>query len=84
MKDNHKTVVIFRVWKKEPKTVIALFPEDMNNKGECQSYEKVGQHGGANYAHCMKSTTPSTPDQHLELFQELESIGYNLEIKKRW
>lgn len=82
MKDNYKTIVIFRLWKN--RTVLALFPEDTNKSGVCSSYEHVGQHGGASYTHCIKVTTPATEAQYKELAEELESIGYDLVVRKRW
>ena len=82
--DTQKTIVIFRKWNKKPNSNIALFPEDMNNNGVSQSYEQVGQHGGVDYAHCIKATTPATFDDYKELAEELESIGYDLVVRKRW
>lgn len=76
------TKVIFRYWNGD---VIALFPElpgDMNPE-TCMSYMHVGQHSAADYGHIIDQTKPAKPEQYAELAQELESIGYKLEIKKR-
>lgn len=47
-KDTYKTKVVFRMWKAEPKTCIAFFPDIIADKyhGYCESYEHIGQHGG--------------------------------------
>lgn len=81
-KDLHKTQVIFRVDKHGE--VYALFPHEVCDfMGHVTSYQHVGQHGSADYKHCIKTSKNATPTQALPLYQELESIGYNLEVIKR-
>ena len=81
-KDTHKTKVIFRKYKDGD--ILALFPElQADSLGNCGSYQHVGQHGAANYNHCMRSTRRATVPQYQDLKNELESIGYNLLIRKR-
>ena len=79
------TIVIFRKWSNG--NIIALFPEipaDIDKKF-CQSYEHVGQHGGADYQHVIRSTKAATVDEYSELLQELEQIGYDdLIIRKKF
>lgn len=84
-KDTEVTKVVFRVWKKQG-TVLALFPEQPDDVlGKyCSSYEHIGQHGGADYVHCIQATRPATPEEYADLKAELESIGYNLKIVKRY
>lgn len=80
-KDTHTTQVMFRLWKGE---IIALFPYIIaDTKGSVMSYMHVGQHGGADYDAIMKASQPATPTQMLPLYQELESVGYNLEVVRR-
>jgi hypothetical protein len=80
-KDNYITEVVFRMWDKE---VLALFPYSMyNHTGSVNSYAHVGQHSGANYEHCIKSTRPATEKEYKRLKIELESIGYDLKVVKR-
>jgi len=55
----------------------------VNNKNLCQSYESIGQHGAADYMHCLSATKPATPKEYASLKKELESIGYNLKVMKR-
>jgi hypothetical protein len=84
-KDKEKTVVIFRKWNHN-KDIIAFFPHEFWMQGNtrlCQSYEHIGQHGGAEYNHCLKSTTPAKPKEYASLKKELEGIGYNLLVRKR-
>lgn len=76
------TVVIFRKYKKS-KDILALFPYEIDTPLTCTCYEHVGQHGGANYHHCISITTPAKPDEYAALKAELESIGYNLKIQTR-
>ena len=82
MKDTYKTKVIFRVWR-GTHDVIALFPEEDEGHGYCSSYEHIGQHGGADYQGMIGSTRPASPVEYEALRQELESIGYDLEIRSR-
>ena len=82
-KDEEKTVVVFRMWKAEPRTCLALFPAIEAGAGLVQSYDHVGQHGGADYVHCIQMTHPAKPEEYAGLMRELESIGYNLVIRKR-
>ena len=49
--------IIIRRWKKSPYSLIIFFPEDLADfSGNIQSFEWIGQHGGANYNHCLKAT----------------------------
>ena len=82
-KDIEKTIVVFRKFKDGE--IIALFPDIPETyPGDCQSYLHVGQHGAANYAYLVRYiTTPATPEEYADLQEELTSIGYNLDIKKR-
>lgn len=82
-KDAFKTVVVFRMFKDGE--VLALFPDIVNYRnGECESYQHVGQHGAADYGHCIQITTPAKPDEYADLQCELEGMGYNLDIRKRF
>ena len=84
-KDTEKTKVIFRAWRGAQGGVIALFPEiPADNYGHLmQSYEHIGQHGGAD---CIGITRPvgrHDADAVKELTAELEAIGYSLTVCKR-
>jgi hypothetical protein len=76
-----KTVVIFRVWRKEG-TVIALFP-DIDGDGHCSSYEHVGQHSPADYKLVVSKTRLATPEEYADLLKELDQVGYNLDVRQR-
>jgi len=84
MPDESKTIVIFRKWKGEHDDILALFPEIDAGECQCQSYLHIGQHGGADYQYCIRSTVPATPEEYKDLKEELEKIGYNLIIRKRY
>ena len=80
--DNHKTKVIFRKFKDGD--IIALFPEEpgTNDPQTCSSYMHIGQHCVADMA-IVPVTKIATADEYAALKEELESIGYNLEITYR-
>jgi hypothetical protein len=86
-KDNYKTDVIFRVWNNKNfcgDHILALFPHEVcEYNGNVTSYEHVGQHGGANYNHCINVSKHAKETEYKDLFEELESIGYDLNIVKR-
>jgi len=82
MKDEEKTVVVFRKWK-DNGDIIALFPNIEECHGCCGSYEHVGQHGAADYTHCIKGTRPATPNESQSLLKELRGLGYNLEVRSK-
>lgn len=81
--DDFKTIVIFRKFKDGE--VIALFPaEEWDHKGNCASYIHVGQHGAADYCLLLQTTRLAKPSEYEALRKELESIGYNLDIKSKY
>lgn len=76
-------IVVFRHWEGE---VIALFPtepSDCRNWYNCDSYEHIGQHGGADPIWIVAHSRPAKPDEYRELARELRRIGYRLTIRKR-
>lgn len=77
-----KTKVVFRYWEK---SVIALFPEIPNDAWGtyCESYQHIGQHGGADYYGIIERSRPATPEEYACLKDELESIGYDLQVIRR-
>ena len=79
------TIVIFRKWSNG--SIIALLPEiPADTEGKlCQSYEHIGQHGGADYRGVIGRIKAAKPDEFAELLQELEMIGYDdLVVRKRF
>lgn len=77
-------VVVFRKWR-DTGTIIALFPElpsDING-WYCDSYERVGGHGGADYYGVIQHTSPASAEVCASLAKELTRIGYNLKPIKR-
>jgi len=81
-KDNYKTDVIFRVDKDE--TVFAIFPHSVcTHSGLVTTYEHVGQHSGGDYNRCINKSKLVTEAQFRSLKQEMESLGYNLQIRKK-
>jgi hypothetical protein len=76
--------VVFRKWPNGG-GVIALFPElPADNYGiYCDSYEHVGQHGGADYHGVVRHTAPANPEESAALAAELQRIGYRLVTVRR-
>ena len=82
-KDKDNTLTIFRKFPNDE--VIALFVNHKYNyQGLCMSYMHIGQHGGANYSYVLNRTKLATPEEYSDLKTELESIGYNLKIRRKW
>jgi len=78
------TIVVFRKWKGNG-GIIALFPElasDLYGR-YCDSYEHIGQHGGADYYGVVQQTVPATPMEFARLARELQVIGYRLREIRR-
>jgi hypothetical protein len=77
------TKVVFRKWANGD--ILALFPEVPADAAghQCQSYEHVGQHGGADYFLCLNKTRPAQPNEYQSLKSELEAIGYCLQPIRR-
>ncbi len=77
-----KTKVIFR--KFPDGEVIAIFPEesyDDIHSDLCMSYMQVGQHGACSKAIIHELSQPITSEsEYIDLYKELESIGYELEV----
>ena len=75
--------VVFRKWK-ENGEMIALFPELPADLGGdcCESFEHVGQHGGADFHHVIRQTTPCSPDDAAALAAELTDHRLRSEADK--
>lgn len=78
------TVVVFRWWRN---SVIALFPgTDADGTGRfCDSFQHIGQHGGAAYTDIVHESRPATPKEYKALKAELENAPYfyRLRIRQR-
>lgn len=76
--------VIFRVFRKDG-DVIAFWPAVSASTihDYCQSYQHIGQHGGADYAGCLSITRLATPKEYKDLLAELKQIGYKPNVIKR-
>jgi hypothetical protein len=77
-------IVVFRKWKDGFGT-IALFPQvpaDLYGR-YCESYEHIGQHGGACYHGVIMNTLPATEEESAALAEELRTIGYKLRPIRR-
>jgi len=82
---NEKTVVIIRKWDNE---YVAIFPYELGSYSPytCMSYMKIGQHGICTPDSIIAKSKHTKNDESQELkgfISELESIGYDLEIRQR-
>ena len=92
MTDNQQTTptvpVVLRAWRTDG-GVFALFPtlpadeHGVNIGHYCNAYAHVGQHGGADYRLCIRTSRPATATEGAPLVQELERIGYRPRIIQR-
>lgn len=85
-KDLHKTDVIFRkdTTKDFKGQIYALFPHNVETyDGNVLFYTHVGQHGSADYNYCIDRSKLATENEYKDLKNELEAIGYNLNIIKK-
>lgn len=73
--------VIFRKW--PDGTIDALFPYEAEFNYKVQCYSRIGQHGIADYDHCIRQTKPASPDEYKSLYDELTSLGYIVTPIKR-
>jgi len=76
MEEKEKTRVVF---KKSQGEVVAFLLDVPANKGMIMSYVHVGQHSEASKEFYQESFL-ATPKEYNDLKEELESIGYDLEI----
>jgi hypothetical protein len=84
-KPQAKDPVVIRVWKGDSDDVFALFPTDpADNYGRyCTSYQHVGQHGSADYDHCIRNSRPASRREAAPLLTELRRIGYRPHVLRR-
>ena len=84
IQNDKATAVIFRTF--HSGDVIALFPliaSDVYGH-HCESYQHIGQHGGASPELMRHGTRASTADEIAPLREELTRIGYTLREIKRF
>jgi hypothetical protein len=76
-----KDIVVFRKFKDGQ--IIALFPElPCDARGNITSYMHIGQHSACSPP-IVNETKLATPQDYQGLYNELTSLGYNLEIRKK-
>ena len=81
-KDDFKTDVIFRIEK--DKSILAVFPYDISDeKGNCTCYAHLGQHSGMSWLYLRDTKPAKDKKEYTDLFRELTSIGYNLNVIKK-
>ena len=77
-----KVDIIFR--KFNDGDIIALMPHDVETFDGCiNSYMHVGQHSSANYNRVIQISKLATETEYADLKEELESIGYVVNVIKK-
>jgi hypothetical protein len=83
--DGMPVTVVYRRWLTHSGSIIALFPfipaSVTNAEDDCTAYEHVGQHGAANYLHCIEGTRAvdeRDAEETAKLYMELRERGYEL------
>lgn len=86
MENNSKIDVIFRKEKSgDFKGVItAYFPHEVEtSRGEIMCYSHIGQHSCCDYQYCVKKSVLATKEEYSDLYNELKSLGYELNVIKK-
>ena len=79
-----ETPVVFRKMRpSQGGEVLALFVAEAGNYDgyTIGCYAHVGQHGQADYRHCIDTSRPATPEEYADLKHELESTPYGYRLK---
>lgn len=71
--------VVFRAFPEGD--VIALFPGEDAGRGQVLSYQRLGQHGGADRA-LIKELRSASRKEYAPLLAELKKIGYCLRVRR--
>ena len=81
----NKTTVVFR--KESGGGILAIFPYDIYNwQGDMTGYSHIGQTCRVSKGYYTESTKKAYPMEYDRLLKELESQGYDLEVRQqiRW
>jgi hypothetical protein len=82
MKDKYKTKVVFLINETNDNDLMAFFPDEQYNNWDLNvktCYSHMGQHSASSIEYA-KECRLATDEESEDLKNELESIGYNLEI----
>lgn len=87
MENNSKIDVIFRKEKSgDFKGVItAYFPHEVEtSRGEIMCYSHIGMHAYCDYHYCVRKSVLATKEEYSDLYNELKSLGYELNVIKKY
>lgn len=81
-KDSYPTNVIFLKHEFNGNDdVYAFFPDEkFDSEGNYASYSHIGQHSACSLDY-VKESTPASPEEYADLKNELEGLGYNLNVE---
>ncbi len=75
---------IVRVWKKEPKSAIIIFPQLVERRYQVMMWEPIGQHGAGDPYAVVEQTRPATPQETERVVKEYENYyDASLVVRKR-
>lgn len=81
--DPYKVVIVFRKYKNGG-DILALMPYEAELNYQCECYQHLGQHGIADYSHCIEITSPAKPHEYANLKRELEQhFNYVIEVRQK-
>jgi hypothetical protein len=75
---NHYTESSYNKWE-----VFACLLDQPANPGNVVVYQHIGQHSESDISYCA-GCRRATIDEYMPLFEELESIGYNLKVVRKF
>jgi hypothetical protein len=85
-KDQEITRVIFKrdkIYLDEPGEIFACLLDAPANPSRVVVYAHIGQHSEGDIDYCANCKR-ATIDEYMPLFKELESIGYNLKVVRKF
>ena len=75
---------IVRIWKKEPKSAIIIFPQQVERRYQVMMWEPVGQHGSGDPYAVVDLTRPATTQETESVVKEYENhYNASLVVRKR-
>jgi hypothetical protein len=73
------TNVLF-VWEENPKSILAVFPDQKEGRAMVMGYSHVGQHSRVGIAY-YKKLEPAMRSEYMALYNELIAQGYILHVQ---
>ena len=80
MKQEHITEMLFRI--ESDGQILAVMPYEIGSPkaNNVMCYAHIGQHSSCDYYYVLEKTKPASFEQYKNLKDELEDIGYNIQV----